>query len=112
MPYRCQHRKMRNSLQERSCLLYTSSVDAIADAVLHTLEHTPPELSADIVENGMVVAGGGALLRGLDKVLTEKTGIRARIADDPMAAVVNGAGIVLDDLKKYKNTLVPLRNLL
>jgi len=44
--------------------------------------------------------------------LTEKTGIRARISDDPMAAVVNGAGIVLDDLKKYKNTLVPLRNLL
>lgn len=96
----------------QAAMAIRESVDAIADAVLHTLEHTPPELSADIVENGMVVAGGGSLLRGLDRVLTEKTGIRAQIADDPMAAVVNGAGIVLDDLKKYSSTLVPLRNLL
>ena len=60
----------------------------------------------------MALSGGGSLLRGLDRVLAEKTGMQVHIVTDPMSAVVNGAGMILDDLKKYKNTLVPLRNLL
>ena len=96
----------------QAAMAIRESVDAIAAAVLSTLEHTPPELAADIIENGMVLAGGGALLRGLDQVLAEKTGIKVTIADDPMSTVVNGTGMVLDDLRKYKDTLVPLRNLL
>ncbi|MBQ7063810.1 MAG: rod shape-determining protein [Firmicutes bacterium] len=96
----------------QAAMAIRESVDAIVAAVLSTLEHTPPELSADIVENGMVMSGGGSLLRGLDRVLYEKTNIRVKLASDPMNAVANGAGIVLEDMKKYHSTLVPLRNLL
>ena len=96
----------------QAAMAIRESVDAIAAAVLSTLEHTPPELAADIMENGMALSGGGSLLRGLDRVLAEKTGMQVHIVADPMSAVVNGAGMILDDLKKYKDTLVPLRNLL
>ncbi len=88
------------------------SVDAIVAVVLSTLENTPPELAADISQNGMVLAGGGALLRGLDRVLSEKTEIPVRLAPDPMSAVINGAGIVLDHPKEYRNLPVPLRSIL
>ncbi len=94
----------------QAAMAIRESVDAIAEAVLGTLEHTPPELAADIMENGMALSGGSALLRGLDRVLAEKTGMKVTLLEDPTSAVVTGGGLVLENLKKYKNALVPLRS--
>lgn len=71
-----------------------------------TLERTPPELSADLIERGIVLAGGGALLRGLDKLLSEETGLPVHIADDPITAVALGTGKVLNELKYLKRVVV------
>src|SRR5690606_15972836 len=74
------------------------TVGAIVEAVRNALERCPPELSADLVDRGFVVAGGGALLRGIDRLLCDRTGLPVTIADDPLSAVANGTGAVLDDL--------------
>ncbi|OHE88803.1 MAG: rod shape-determining protein [Verrucomicrobia bacterium RIFCSPLOWO2_12_FULL_64_8] len=76
---------------------------AIVDAVRNALERCPPELSADLVDRGFVMAGGGSLLRGIDRLLSEKTGLPVAVADDPLSAVANGTGAVLNDL----NFLLP-----
>jgi rod shape-determining protein MreB len=73
-------------------------VSIIVETVKSTLENTPPELAADIVDRGVVLAGGGALLRGLDRLLAEETGVPVVVADDPLTAVVRGAGKMLEDL--------------
>jgi rod shape-determining protein MreB len=73
-------------------------INTIVETVRYTLERCPPELSADLVDRGIVLAGGGALLRGLDKLLTEETGLPVHVADDPLSAVVMGTGIVLNEL--------------
>lgn len=78
------------------------SITKIEDAILKALENTPPELSADIYERGIYLTGGGALLRGLDKRLAEKTKLPVHIAPDPLKAVVRGTGIALKDLENYK----------
>jgi rod shape-determining protein MreB len=65
------------------------------------LEQTPPELYADIVNNGIYLAGGGALLLGLDKRLTEKIGIQFHIAEDPLLAVAKGTGVALKNIDKF-----------
>jgi cell shape determining protein, MreB/Mrl family len=77
------------------------SVSKIEAAVLSALEQTPPELYADIVRNGIYLAGGGALLRGLDKRLTEKINIPFRVADDPLHAVARGTGIALKNIDQF-----------
>ena len=74
------------------------TVASIVDAVRNALERCPPELSADLVDRGFVLAGGGALLRGIDRLLSERTGLPVIIADDPLSAVANGTGAVLEDL--------------
>ncbi|HYL81122.1 MAG TPA: rod shape-determining protein [Candidatus Acidoferrum sp.] len=74
------------------------TVTAIIDAVRTALERTPPELSADIADNGIVLAGGGSLLRNLDALLAEKTQLPVRLAEDPLTCVVLGAGKALDEL--------------
>ncbi|MBS7360324.1 MAG: rod shape-determining protein, partial [Oscillospiraceae bacterium] len=71
-------------------------VDQILDAIRYTLDRTPPELSADIIERGITLSGGGALLRGLDKLISSETGMPVRIGDNPMDCVVNGTGICLE----------------
>ncbi len=76
-------------------------VSAIVDAVRVTLDRTPPELSADIVDRGIVLAGGGALLRGLDQLLAKETGLHVTVADDPLTAVVLGTGKYLESLKDF-----------
>jgi len=76
-------------------------VSAIVDAVRVTLERTPPELSADIVDRGVVLAGGGALLRGLDQLLAKETGLHVAVAEDPLTAVVLGNGRFLETLKDF-----------
>jgi rod shape-determining protein MreB len=76
----------------------SDTVNLIVEAVHNALERCPPELSADLVDRGFVLAGGGALLRGLDHLLCEKTGLPVIVADDPLSAVANGTGAVLADL--------------
>jgi rod shape-determining protein MreB len=77
------------------------SVSKIEMAILSALENTPPELYADIVRNGIYLAGGGALLKGLDKRLSDKINIQFHIADDPLHAVANGTGIALKNISKF-----------
>jgi len=74
------------------------TVASIVDAVRNALERCPPERSADLVDRGFVLAGGGALIRGIDRLLSERTGLPVTIADDPLSAVANGTGAVLEDL--------------
>ena len=73
------------------------TVAAIVDAVRTTLERCPPELSADLVDRGFVMAGGGALIRNIDKLLSERTGLPVTISEDPLSAVANGTGIYLEN---------------
>jgi len=84
-------------------------VSTVLEAVRISLERCPPELSADLVDRGMILAGGGALLRGLDKLLAEETGLPVQVADDPISAVVLGTGKVLEELRFLKNIVVPDR---
>ena len=81
-------------------------VGQIIEAVKVALEHTPPELSADIVEKGIVLTGGGSLLNNLDFVLRHATGLAVTIADDPLSCVVLGTGHALEDTKALKNVLL------
>ena len=75
------------------------SISTIVEANRFTLERSPPELSADLVDRGLVLAGGGALLRGIDKLIAEQTGLPVHVADDPLSAVAEGTGMVLHELK-------------
>lgn len=94
----------------KSVIIYEDEIrEAISEPVLVivntikvALENTPPELASDIVDKGIVLAGGGALLKGLDLLLKQETGLPVYVADDPLSAVVNGAGKVLDDLDILK----------
>jgi rod shape-determining protein MreB len=92
-----------SSVQIREALAET--VDIIVEAVRQTLEQTPPELASDILERGIVLTGGGALLRGLDKRLRQETNLPVNVADDPLTCVVRGAGRVLDEFPKYQKVL-------
>ncbi len=83
------------------CHCIEKSITKIEAAVLSALENTPPELFADIVRNGIYLAGGGALLRGLDKRLTDKIGIQFHIAEDPLLAVAKGTGVALKNTDKF-----------
>jgi rod shape-determining protein MreB len=82
------------------------SVRIIVNNIKTAVEETPPELISDIMEKGITLAGGGALLRGLDKLVTEETQMPVTITDDPLTAVVRGTGIVLEDLESLKDVLV------
>ena len=85
------------------------SISEIVDVVKLTLERTPPELASDIVEKGIFLAGGGALIKNLDKLISEKTGIPVFIAQDPLDCVVKGTDKTLEDLEKLKDVLVSAR---
>ena len=78
------------------------SISKMEAAILSALEQTPPELYADIVRNGIYLAGGGAMIRGLEKRLTDKINIPFRVADDPLHAVAKGTGIALKNIDKFK----------
>ena len=82
------------------------SILRIEDAVMETLAKTPPELAADIYNTGIYLAGGGSMLRGLDKRLSKKTDLPVFIAEDPLRAIVRGTGIALKNLEKYKAILI------
>ncbi|MEM9685958.1 MAG: rod shape-determining protein, partial [Bacteroidota bacterium] len=82
------------------------SILRVEDAVMETLSQTPPELAADIYNTGIYLAGGGSMLRGLDKRFSQKTDLPVYIAEDPLRAVVRGTGIALKNIDKYKNILI------
>lgn len=86
------------------------SITKIVDIVKLTLEKTPPELAADIMEKGIVLAGGGALIKNLDKLLSAETGMPVYIADEPLDCVVRGAGKTLEDIERLGRVLVNARN--
>ena len=77
----------------------------VIDAIKTTLEKTPPELAADIIESGIMLAGGGALLRGLDQLIHEETGMPVKIAERPLDCVADGTGKVLENIDKLEDVL-------
>lgn len=84
--------EIRDALQE--------PVSSIVDTVRITLEKCPPELSADLVDRGLVLSGGGSMLRGLDKLIASQTGLPVTLADEPLSAVAEGTGVVLEELNR------------
>ncbi len=94
---------MLSSAQVREAM--SETVDIIVEAVRQALERTPPELASDILERGIILTGGGALLRGMDKKLREETNLPVNMADDPLTCVVRGTGTVLENLAQYSKVL-------
>lgn len=86
-------------------------VSSIIDAIKATLEQTPPELAADIMDRGIVMAGGGSLLRGLDRLVSEQTGMPVHLADEPLLAVAYGAGRVLENIDVLRKVLIQPKRL-
>ncbi|MBU1137101.1 rod shape-determining protein [Patescibacteria group bacterium] len=82
------------------------SIKTLVNAVKGTIEETPPELVADIMQRGIYLVGGGSLLRGLDKLIAEQTEMPVKLVEDPLTAVVRGAGVVLEDVDSLKDILV------
>jgi len=94
--------EVREALQE--------PLRAILEIAKISLERTPPELAADLIEHGLVLAGGGSLLKGIDKLISEETGLPVHIADDPLTAVAVGTGKVLDEIRYLKKLTVPIKS--
>ncbi|MBD3169955.1 MAG: MreB/Mrl family cell shape determining protein [candidate division Zixibacteria bacterium] len=93
-----------SSVQVREAL--TEPIDSIVEAVRQALEKTPPELASDILERGIIMTGGGALLNGLDRRLRQETDLSVFTAEDPLTCVVRGCGKVLEDISKYRKVLI------
>ncbi|MGC8559519.1 MAG: rod shape-determining protein [Phycisphaerae bacterium] len=89
--------EIREALQE--------PIGKIIDAITHTLERAEPELAADLVETGIMLAGGGSLLRGIDKVIHQATGLPVRIAEDPLTCVARGTSVFLENLESWKDSV-------
>jgi rod shape-determining protein MreB len=96
-----------SSAQVREAI--SEPVDAIVEAVRQSLERTPPELASDILDRGIILTGGGALLRGLDKRLKQETNLPVVVADDPLTCVVRGCGAVLENMMKYEKVVIRSR---
>ncbi len=96
-----------SSVQIREAL--AEPVNAIVEAVRQALERTPPELAADILDRGIILTGGGALLRGLDKRLRQETNLPVNVAEDPLTCVVRGTGKVLENMAQYSKVLIRSR---
>jgi rod shape-determining protein MreB and related proteins len=87
----------------------TDELEKIIFAIRAVLEQTPPELASDIIDHGMILTGGGAMLKNLDKLLTNVTGVPCVVADDPLLCVAKGTGIALDNLDEYKRSLAGVK---
>jgi rod shape-determining protein MreB len=112
-PYEAHGRDVMTGIPKKVTVTYQEisraisvTIGKIEEAVLKALEQTPPELSADIYEQGIHLTGGGALLRGLDVRLSERTKLPVHVADDPLRAVVRGTGIALKNYNRYKFLLM------
>jgi rod shape-determining protein MreB and related proteins len=86
-----------------------NELTGIIQAVKSVLQNTPPELSADVIDKGMVLSGGSSLLRNMDKLLTQTTGVPAYVADDALLCVAKGTGVALDNLESYKRSVLATR---
>ena len=86
------------------------SVKTIVSNIKATIEETPPELVADIMNRGIVLVGGGSLLRGIDKLVSKETQISVRLADDPLTAVVRGTGVIIEDMDKLREVVVSIED--
>ena len=86
----------------------SQSIDTLIESVKEVIETTPPEILSDIMKNGLHLAGGGALIKGLDELLSEWLKIPVYVADEPLTAVARGAGIILEDLPLYEG--LPIQN--
>ncbi|MEA2098180.1 MAG: rod shape-determining protein [Patescibacteria group bacterium] len=95
---------------EQIRMALSRSIKVLINNIKVTIEETPPELVADIMSSGIILVGGGGMLRGLDKLISEQTKMPVKLADDPLTAVARGAGIVLEDIEKLKEVLVFLEN--
>jgi len=95
---------MINDEQVRDAL--SRSIRIIVNNIKTTIEETPPELLADIMQRGIILAGGGSLIRGLDRLVADQTEMPVRMMEDPLTAVVRGCGIVLEDIEALKDILV------
>ncbi|MBN2568476.1 MAG: rod shape-determining protein, partial [Deltaproteobacteria bacterium] len=95
-----------NSEEVREAL--TEPISIIVDTIRDALENAPPELAGDIVDRGIVLTGGGALLRNIDVLLREETGLPITIADDPLSTVARGAGVALDELDLLREIAIQL----
>jgi rod shape-determining protein MreB len=98
-----------NSTEIREAL--TDPVQTIVESIRLTLERTPPELSSDILDHGIVLTGGGALLRKLDELIQNETQLPVNVADDPLTSVVRGTGIILNDFNRYHKLLLKSRRI-
>ena len=96
-----------SSVQVREAL--AEPIDAIIEAVRQSLERTPPELSSDILDRGIILTGGGALIRGLDRRLRQETNLPVNVADDPLTCVVRGTGRVLENMPMFSKVLIKSR---
>ncbi len=91
------------------CQAVSDKLLEIVHVIKQVLKETPPELSADIINKGMVVSGGGALFRNIDRLISKHTGVPCFIADDPLVCVAKGAGVVMDNLEDYKRSIMTKR---
>ncbi|TAK57020.1 rod shape-determining protein, partial [Patescibacteria group bacterium] len=82
------------------------SIDNLVESVKEVLETTPPEIIADVMRNGVHLVGGGALIKGLDRLLHEVLKMPVYVAEDPLTAIARGTGIILEDLEKYQEALI------
>ena len=89
----------------------TEPVNSIIDTIKSTLESTPPELASDIMEDGITLSGGGALLSGLDKLISKETDMKVNIANEPLNCVALGTGMVLEHIDTLKTVLLTPRKL-
>jgi rod shape-determining protein MreB len=85
-------------------------LDAIIETVKVSLERTPPELAADLIEHGIIMAGGGSQLKGLDRLISESTGLPVHVTEEPLTAVVKGTGKVLSEIRYLKRVTVPIKS--
>ena len=87
------------------------AIETIVEAVKVALERTPPELASDILDRGIVLTGGGALLKNLDERMREDTSLPIHVSEDPLTCVVQGCGIILEDFERYEKVLLKQRRM-
>ena len=109
MPMEIRGRDLVTGLPRNITIKSSQIMEAISESISKTLEKTPPELSADLVEKGIYLAGGGALIQNLDKLLSEETNMPVYVANSPLECVVNGTGKTLEDLERLKTVLINSR---
>lgn len=97
-----------NDTQVRKAL--SRSIKILTNSIKNIIEETPPELVADIMNRGIAIVGGGSMLRGIDKLVSEETQMPVKVADDPLTAVVRGTGVVLENLNSLNEVLVPFQD--